>query len=197
MLTLQDLQKMSPKLRGSIDKANFDEACGIQTNHSYSAIIRQKREPAIAARMVSRPVTLMKYSYDAAGNLISHGATSYNATQIVNIIVESVRQNTTPLPYPLTGDWTNYPVNQLYLFIRGKACARFTVKEVSKSNGISTAELQKFTDPSPIIASTYKSVAYITDVVTDNLPDDFLGNFSGISVKDSAFKGCKPLVHIL
>lgn len=198
MLKFDDLQAMSSQLRETVNKANWEEALGNATNHSYSALIRQKREPAIAARMTSRPISLMKYCYDATtDSFVPKGADYYDAQMIVNIIVDSVKNNTTPVPYPLTGNWSDVLVKQLYLFIRGKACARFRVESVCKSNGLSNAELKKFTDPTPIINSVYKSVAYITDVETSDLPDDFLGNFSGISVKDSAFKGCRPLVYIL
>lgn len=196
MLEFNDLQTMSLQLREAVNKANWDEAKHIPTNHSFKKLIEQNRRPAIAARMISRPIKLMRYSYDTNGNCIQHGVDTYDAQRIANMIIASVMNNG-QLKYPLTGDWSKTYVKQLYLFISGKPVARFKVESIEKSNGLSDKELSKYIDPTPIKNSTYKSVALISNVETSGLPNDYLGNYSGLPIRDSALKGSRPLIYIL
>lgn len=196
MLKFDDVQAMSVQVREAVTRANWDEAKNIPTNHSFKKLIAQNRRPAIAARMISRPIKLMRYSYDANGNCIQHGIATYDAHRIADMIVNSVKTNGA-LRYPLTGDWSQVYVKQLYLFISGNPIARFKVKAIEKSNGLSNTELRKFIDPTPIIHSTYRSIALISDVETSELPNDFLGNYSGLPIRDSALKGSRPLIYIL
>ena len=195
-LTLDDIKGMSAALRETINEENFKEAFGQPTNHSYKQIVSQGRLPAIAARMISRPREFSVFSISNSGNIIFNGKRTYDANGIAQIFIDSVRQNG-QAPYPLSGNWSNISVKQLYIFISGKAVARFAIKSIQKSTQIPVHELQKLTDPTPVLNSTFKSYAIITDVETVNLPQDFIGNYSGKSVHDTAFKGSSPLVHIL
>lgn len=200
MLNLDDIQAMSVKLREAVTKANWDEANDVSTNHSFRKLIEQNRCPAIAARMISRPKKLTRYKYDADGNCIQCGSETYDARRIADIIVNSVTNNG-ELIYPLTGDWSKKCVKQLYLFINGTPVARFKVKSIEKCDGLSDTELRKYVDPTPIINPVtkfrYKSAAHICDVETSGLPDDFLGDYSGKSIYDSALEGGRPLIYIL
>ncbi len=192
----EEIKTMSSQLQATINEANWLEANNEVTNHSFRKIIADKRRPAIAARMISHPIKLMKYSYDVYGNCKQHGIDTYDAQKIVDIIVNSVKNNNSVM-YPLTGDWSKICVKQLYLFIKGTPVARFKVKEILVSYGLSDEELCKYTDPTPIKNSVYKSVAHITDVETSELPNDFLGNYSGKPISESALKGSRPLIYIL
>lgn len=197
-LTLDEIKDMSAALRETIDEENFKEALGKSTNHSYKQIVSQGRRPAIAARMISRPREFSVFSIDKSGNIVLNGRATYDANRIAQIFIKSVAKNG-HAPYPLTGDWSKIQgkVKQLYIFISGKAVARFAIKSIQKSTQIPVHELQKLTDPTPVLNSTFKSYAIITDVETVNLPQDFIGNYSGKSVHSTAFKGSSPLVYIL
>ena len=200
MLKLDDIQAMSVKLREAVNKANWDESNNVSTNHSFRKLIEQNRRPAIAARMISRPKSFVRCDYDADGNCIQYGVETYDARRIADIIVNSVKVKG-DLMYPLTGDWSKKYVKQLYLFINGTPVARFKVKAIEKIDGLSDMELRKYVDPTPIINPVtkfrYKSAAHICDVETSGLPDDFLGDYSGKSIYNSALEGGRPLVYIL
>lgn len=196
MVTFDELKKMSAGVRETINKASYDEATGVYTNHSYSQIIKQEREPAIAARMLSKPKAFPKCSLNNNGSItMAPSPTIYDAKAIVKIFVDSVTQNG-QAPYPLTGDWSKTLVKQLYLFISGTAVARFTIKSVQKGQ-IPLSDFQNLLDPTIVLHMTYKSYAIITDVKTNNLPQDFIGNYSGMSVHKTSFKGSAPLVYII
>lgn len=199
MLIYGDLKSMSPALRETINRCNYDEACGIKVNHSYKQIIAQNREPAIAARMTSRPFTFNRCTVAANGSISYTNPTKYNGKDIAQILIDSARQSTTPICYPLTGgDWSKIKnIRQLYLLVSGKAIARFEVDSIKPCTQLTVNELRAYTDPTPILHCTFKSVAYIKNVTTNGLPQDFLGNYSGLPIKDSALKGSSPLIYIL
>jgi hypothetical protein len=198
MLNYMDLKTMSAALRETINRCNYDEACGIQVAHSYKKIIEENREPAIAARMTSRPFIFNRCTVASDGSITLGVPTKYSGADIANIIIESVQKSKMPICYPLTGgNWSKSIIRQLYLLIKGKAVARFEVKSIEPSTQLTVAELMAYTDPTPILHCTFKSVAYITNVTTENLPQDFLGNYSGLPIKDSALKGSSPLIYIL
>lgn len=199
MLSYEAFKSMSPALRETINRCSYDEACGIEVNHSYRKIIEQNREPAVAARMTSRPFTFNRCTVAADGSISYAAPTKYSGADIANIIIESAKLSTKPLCYPLTGgNWSkNKNITLLYLFVNGKAVARFEVDSIKTCTQLTTNELMAYTDPTPVLHCTFKSVAYIKNVTTDNLPQDFLGNYSGLPIKDSALKGSSPLIYIL
>ena len=198
MLTYEALKSMSPSLRETINRCNYDEACGIEVSHSYKQILEQNREPAIAARMTSRPLAFNRCTVATNGSISYAAPTKYSGADIANIIIESAKQSAKPLCYPLTGgNWSKINIKQLYLFVNKKAVARFEVDSIKTCTQLTTDELIAYTDPTPVLHCTFKSVAYIKNVTTDNLPQDFIGNYSGLPIKESALKGSSPLIYIL
>lgn len=199
MLNYDDLKSMSAPLRETINRCSYDEACGKEVNHSYNKIIEQHRKPAIAARMTSRPLTFNKCTVLDDGAILQGDPVKYCGMDIANIIIDSARKSDKPIYYPLTGgNWSKIDnIRLLYLFVGGKAVARFEVDVIQNRTQLTADELKAYVDPTPILHTTFKSVAVIHSVTTDNLPQDFLGNYSGLSIKESALKGSSPLIYIL
>lgn len=199
MLNYDDLKSMSAPLRETINRCSYDEACGKKVNHSYRKIVEQNRKPAIAARMTSKPVKFNKCIVLNNGGIVQGEPIKYCGMDIANIIIDSARKSNEPICYPLTGgNWSKIDnIRLLYLFVSGKAVARFEVEKIDNRTQLTVEELQAYVDPTPILHTTFKSVAVIHSVTTDNLPQDFLGNYSGLPIKESALKGSSPLIYIL
>lgn len=197
MLILDDLKTMSPSIRNAVDSDNYDEALGKQVNNSYSQILKQEREPAILARMTGKPLQFTQITILDDGLIRMGEPKIYTGSDIADIIISSV-QKSKEICYPLTGSsWCNKIVKQLYLLVKGKVVARFDVKRIEPRKELTIEEKLAYTDATVICNCRHLSVAIISNPKTDNLPQDFLGNYSGKSIRESALKGSCPNIYVL
>lgn len=200
MFDLNQFNELSKITRDNIIESSIAEsASGNKQNHSINTICEQKRELAIAARMTSKPFNWNIVNHDKGTLQLSGESKKYYGEDIANIFIESAKKFGKTY-YPVTGDWSQVPIKQLILFVKTDfyhAIARFEVKSMTSKSGMNEEEMLMITDVTPIANSVYKTVLEIELIEDNAVPQDYLGNKSGISIYDLAFKGPSPNILVI
>ena len=201
-----ELIPLSPLARNEIYEQTMAE---IKTKscmpHSYQTLLKENRAFSVGVRMSSSDRLFDQHKLQAGKLTPTGNLVSYSGSQIADIFVNSVRQNHTCW-FPLSGDFSNvFGLKYLYLFSKIAYTntrkyipfARFTISSVLKQEELTEQQLKTFTDPTLIAYCNFKSVFEITDVKTNDLPQDYLGNASATSVYARAFRGQNPYVLMI
>lgn len=195
----EDLLFLSKGTRDLIQNHTYEEILKDEKQkHSLQTIVAENRQIAIGARMTSRPITLSQFERQEGKTVAVGSSKRYSGKDIADIYVQSVKMHGKSY-YPIAGDWINTGVSQLILFVKDSNLKKYIpYARFGISHFLTTMETEQFdclTDITPFCFSTYKTVLEITNVETQNLPSDFIGNNSSLSIYDLAFKG--PSANIL
>lgn len=179
----------------------------IKTNtrqpHSYQSIISQNRGFSVGIRL-SATDRLFETHILTDDKLVPTGHMLYwSGRDIGDVFVQSVLKSGKTY-FPISGDYSRIEgLRYLYLFSRmpqAKAYqpfAKFEIVAITSQEQLDLPQMRTLTDPTTFAYSTFKTIFEITNVETDNLPEDMLGNASGISIYDRAFKGQNPAVFMI
>ena len=197
MFTKPKFDELPAGVRSRIIEDSIAMANGEPSHHSLKQLVEQKRLLAIAARMTSRPLQWEKKEY-VNGEIQSTGEIkAYTGKDIANIFIDSAKYGGTY--YPVTGDWSHIPIEQLVLFTKEEdgyvPYVRFEVKEVELNEGFQDKHLISLTDITPALACAHKSLLKICNPQIDDLPQYYLGLRSRDELQKVAFKG--PAANIL
>ncbi len=181
-----------------IDETIQEIDTGIPSDFSFQAIIREGRKPALAARMTSKVLVFQRARLGQDGLISIEGTQRYSGQNIADIFVNSVRTSSYTF-YPITGTLpTQGGLEQLILFVKGKEkyepYARFNITDIKYITAITNSMASTLVDVTPIFNMHYTSVLKIENVVTNNLPQNYLGNASAEGIYQKAFKGAAPVI---
>ncbi len=159
--------------------------------HSWQRIKETNRKPALACRMTSK-------SLEANGKI-------YDANRIISIFVEScIKYGFTYYPIRCNIDNFKNKIRQIRLFAKEneryvcKAC--FEVLEVLESdNDLSVDKAEENITDTDFIKERmdFNCLFKISQVQTENLPEDYLALRTGKSIYDVAFNGRNPNIWII
>ncbi len=204
-MEIKDLGYLSKAVKDLIQEETYQEIItGKQYKHSLQTITKENRTVAVGARMTSRPFNWNQFTLNLNNSQIVATGSSckYTGKDIADIFINSVLKHGNSY-YPLPGDWRKNGVQQLVLFIKDNAAkryvpyARFSIDEIISSSRMTAAQLANIIDITPVCYCQYKTVLHISDVQTTNLPTDYIGNNSGVSIYDLAFSGSSPNILMI
>lgn len=195
---------LSPGAQKVIDRQTRDEVFfGNPMPHSYQTICKEKRSFAIAARMIPtitpplNEVRVVNNTFQLTGR-----QRSYTGEEIARAYVDDAKKfgaTYFPIPGKIRGDG----IEQLIIFTkptpedRYLPFARFKVGHRVTSSDISVQMAVYISDPTVIRNATFQTLITISSPETDNLPTDFLSNYSAESVYDRSFLGGQSIVFVI
>lgn len=171
--------------------------------HSYQSILAQSRGYSVGIRL-SSTARLFETHILTDDKLVPTGKMLYySGRDIGDVFVKSALLSGKTY-FPVSGDYSRIEgLRYLYLFSRtpqAKAyqpIAKFEIVAITSQEQLDLLQMRTLTDPTPFAYSTFKTIFEIANVETDNLPEDMLGNASGISIYERAFKGQNPAVFMI
>lgn len=172
---------------------NTEILTGVKHPFSLQTIAAENRRLGLACRMMGK-------------DLLVVNKIAYTGRDIANVYVESVMQNGKmyyPVAYDMKAD-----IKSLVLFVKSSAgktyipytyipYARFDVEDVISTSTQPDDFNSLSTVPDFLSAFKYTTLLVISNVQTTNLPTDYLGVTSGVSVWERAFKGSSSSVVIV
>lgn len=176
----------------NVIEINTIQECLVKSSeHSWQRIIETNRKPALACRMTSK--------------LLEANGKVYDANKIISIFVESCKKFGVTY-YPIKCNIPNFKdkLRQIRLFAKEdnryvcKAC--FDVLEVLESdNDLSVDKAEEYITDTDLIREKidFNCVFKVTNVQTENLPEDYLALRTGKSIYEVAFYGRNPNIWII
>ena len=191
ILTKQAYEKIIDETMQEIDT-------GVPSDFSFQTIIREGRKPALAARMASKVLVFQRAGLGQNGLSLIGGTQRYSGQNIADVFINSVRAHSYTF-YPITGTLpVQAGLKYLILFVKDKdryqPYARFDIIDIKYTNSITASMASTLIDVTPIFNMRYHSVLKIENVVTTNLPQNYLGNASAEGIYQKAFKGAAPVI---
>lgn len=195
---------LSPRAQKAIDRQTRDEVYfGTPMPHSYQTICKEKRSFAIAARMIpsiTPPLDEVRVVNNAFQ--ITGAQRSYTGEKIARAYVEDAKKFGStffPIPGIIRGDG----IEQLIIFTKSTLegrylpFARFNVGHRFACSNISVEMADYISDPTVIKNATFQTLISISNPETDNLPTDYLSNYSAESIYDRSFLGGQSIIFVI
>lgn len=205
-LSPDNFRFLSPSAIREIEKQTKEEIFYKEKRvHSYQTILSEGRSLGLASRMISTTSPLWEeVHFDPEDKLFKLKGSKRSVTgrEIAeSFVVDSTKFGSTF--YPISGDVRGVGLEQLILFVKDEAqkkyfpYARFKIRSTLKQDKLSEDQAARVSDPTIIFHVNFKSLLEISDPETENLPADYLSNYSAQGIYERAFKGGSANIFVI